>query len=94
MARKIEFMKRSEARIIIYLINVAKPLKHGDAISMNLEIDYIYTMKILRGMYEKGWIKLHKYDGRTYFNTTLQTPIEKARERISENGKQTRLDER
>jgi DNA-binding MarR family transcriptional regulator len=84
MARKIEFMRKSEARIIVYLLNAARHLKHGGAISDRLKIDYIYTMKILGQMYNKGWIATHKFDGRTYFRLTIITPIKEAKKKMSE----------
>ena len=84
MARKIEFMRRSEARIIVLLINVIKKLRNGRNISWILHMDYIYTMKILGQMYNKGWLKTHKFDGRTYFNLTILTPIKEAKKKLSE----------
>lgn len=82
--RKKEFIKKSEARIIIYLSNVGNDLKHGGAIADLLKIDYIYIMKLLRGMYEKGWIKSHVYQQRSYFEITEEAPIKEAKDKLTE----------
>jgi len=84
MARTTEFMKRNEARIIVYLLQAANPLKYGSYISDKLNIDYAYVMKLMEAMYQKGWIKTHIFKGRIYFNVTLQTPTKEARERLAE----------
>lgn len=78
MARKLEFVKRSEARIMTFLRQVDSPLKNGYTISATLNIDYCYVMKLLRAMYTKGWIRNHEYEGRRYFNLTAEAPMYKA----------------
>ena len=84
MPRKIEFMKKQEARIIVLLNQIdSKPDRHGGAIADKLDIDYIYTMKLLRGMYDKGWVKVHQFDGKTYFALKLKTPTFEAKERLA-----------
>ena len=82
--RKKEFMKKSEARIIIYLSKVANHVKHGGAMSDTLKIDYIYVMKLLRGMYEKGWVKVHQYQDQSYFEITADAPLAKAKEILTD----------
>ena len=82
MARTIEFMKRQEARIIVYLLNTQNWRKNGNLMSVQLSIDYIYTMKLLRAMYDKGWIKTHIHNSRTFFSTTLKTPIKEAKKSL------------
>ena len=81
MSRTKEFIKRQEARILIYLVNAEHILKYGRYISWTLRIDYIYTMKLLSFMFTKGWVKTHKYEGRTFFNVTIKSPIKEAKER-------------
>lgn len=83
MARKVEFIKKSEARIIIYLINAKRPLRSGKWMSLTLKIDYIYIMKLLRSMYDRGWVSSHRYSGETYFGITLRTPIMEAKKKLS-----------
>ena len=82
MPRPVEFIKRSEARIVIYLIITSNHQKHASRMSEKLRIDYTYLMKLLMGMYEKGWIKTHLYNNITYFNITTTTPIKEAKERL------------
>ena len=81
--RKKEFMKKSEARIIIYLSNVDNYAKSGSRISEKLKIDYIYIMKVLREMYQKGWVKVHEYNQTTYFEPTMKTPVKEAKKRLT-----------
>lgn len=84
MARKKEFIKKSEARILIYLTNAEKSRRNGKDMSKKLEVDYIYIMKLLQGMYDKGWIGTHWYNGTTYFHLTAVTPIKMAEKKIAE----------
>ncbi len=89
MARKFEFIKRNEARIIIYLITAALPLRNGKMISEKLSIDYAYVMKLMDDMYNKGWIHTHKYNLTTYYRTGNITPIKEAKGKLMEE--QTKL---
>ncbi len=82
MARKIEFIKKSEARIIMYLLNAANHLKKGSAIGEKLDADYIYLMKLLNVMYKKGWVRTHIYNSTTYFDLTKDCPTFAARMRL------------
>ena len=82
MARTIEFIKKSEARIIMFLRTADKPMKRGSTISQKLEIDYIYMMKIFRDMFQKGWIKTHMYDKVIFFTLTEKAPIMAAEKRL------------
>src|SRR3990167_8690465 len=82
--RKTEFIKKSEARVLIYLSQAENNLKHGGSISDKLKIDYIYLMKLFREMYQKGWVKVHQYNSRTYFDVTETAPLEEAKKKISE----------
>ena len=91
MARKIEYIKRQEARIITYLMTAIKPLRKGKAISSTLNIDYVYTMKLMERMYQKGWIKTYIYDRTTYFSITLHTPTEEVKKVMSKGQEQMML---
>ena len=82
--RKKEFMKKSEARIIIYLSNVGNASKSGGRMAETMKIDYIYIMKLLREMYQKGWIKMHDYNQTTYFELTDNAPKEEANKELSD----------
>ncbi len=82
--RKKEYIKKSEARILRYLMQVNNHLKDGRAISNKLKIDYIYVMKLLRAMYNKGWVKVHKFNEITFFEVTLSAPTEKTKEILTQ----------
>ena len=82
MSRKVEFIKKSEARILIYLENAANHRKNGTVIGEALDIDYIYLMKLLKKMYSKEWIKTHLYNKVTYFDLTEHSPMKYAKERL------------
>lgn len=84
MARPVEFIKKHEARIIIFLQLAAKPLRHGRMICKKLNIDYAYVMKTLGGMYNKGWLITHKFEGVSYFKLSLQAPIIQAKDRLAD----------
>ncbi len=82
--RKKEFLKKSEARIIIYLNGCANFAKSGSRISETLKMDYIYLMKLLREMYNRGWLKSHQYQQRSYYEITEHAPVEKAKEILTD----------
>lgn len=87
--RKKEFLKKSEARILIYLTTVQNYKKDGYDMSDKLNIDYIYTMKLLREMYQKGWVKVHKYNDKCFFEVTDSAPMKEAKNILTDQ--QTRL---
>ncbi len=59
MAYKQE-IKKSEARIIIFLNN-SRPADHYiKRISIKLDIEYGYLVRLLGGMKEKGWVWIEK----------------------------------
>ena len=84
MVRKIEFMRRSEARIIVFLMNADVTLRNGKNMAKLLDTDYIYLMKIMEQMYVKGWVQTHRYAGTTFFKITLLTPIKEAKAKLAE----------
>ena len=80
MNNKTKPLKKSEARILIYLNNVSPNLKFPRAISSKLEMDKAYLSSRLGDMIEKGWLIKDKYPLRTYYNITDKAPIEEAKE--------------
>lgn len=72
MANKQE-MKVSEARIIIYLSQTKITEHYVGCISLKLNIDYGYTLRILAGMCLKEWLRRDKSlinPNRTYYHLT------------------------
>ena len=49
-------LKKSEARIIIYLRNARPENTFGNAISIKLDMDYAHCRNILSRMVEKEWV--------------------------------------
>ena len=79
----ISNMKRSEARIIIYLNQVDIINKFGRKISIKLEMDYNYTLGILKGMKEKEWIHTHRRNNKVFFDLTEEAPVGEASSLLS-----------
>lgn len=91
MARTKEFIKKNEARILIYLNTVANHMKYGYKISKKLDIDYTYVMKLLEEMYNKGWVTCHRYNNTTYFDITKVSPLPYAIKRVAKAQLQLRI---
>ena len=73
-------MKKSEAKMLIYLQNVTPRLKSPTMISAKLNLDYCYLVRILRVMEAKGWVRGCKSATKTFYNLTSSSPVEKAKE--------------
>jgi DNA-binding MarR family transcriptional regulator len=70
MANKQE-MKKSEARILLYLNQTDLQAHFVGKISLKLDIAYGYTIQILNGMTEKGWLNRDKSTAnpnKTFYN--------------------------
>ncbi len=91
MALKKE-IKGSEARILVYLSLVSKPMKSVELISQKLEIDYIYTIRILKEMVLKGWLFKHKLSRNMFYDLTRDAPVSKARDSLSSDEVQKVMD--
>ncbi len=83
MARKVEFIKKSEARILVYIKTAEKPYRNGVDMSVKLEIDYSYIMRLLQKMWAKGWVDSHIYNSTNFFGLTLAAPMQAAKYRLS-----------
>jgi len=73
MAKKRE-IKRSEARILIFLLNADTPFKYGRMIAHKLRIDYGYLNGILAGLRLKGWVGKTKVDNKVFYNVLEKAP--------------------
>lgn len=67
-------MKKSEERIIRYLMLVEQHDKYLRKISTKLGIDYCYLIGLIYSMVDKGWLRRVKYRGRTFCELTEQAP--------------------
>ena len=91
MSRTEEFMKQSEARIIIYLGQAVATFKTGNVMSVKLKIDYTYLMRLLGEMYNKGWISTRVHQKITYFDLTPVTTIAAAKKRLTSEQDKLRI---
>lgn len=76
-------IKISEARIIIFLENAAPNLRFAKMISVRLNIDYGYLLRIISGMIHKEWIFPERRETKIFYSITKNTPTEAAKEIIS-----------
>ena len=82
MARTVEKMRKSEARIMIYLSQVGSADCYAYLMSDKLHMDYIYLTRILNEMFNKKWIAVSYLNGRRYFTKTIIAPLHLAKERL------------
>lgn len=75
-------MKLSEARILVFLDNFNKEQRFASLISSKLDIDYCYTMQILKKMEAKRWVASKQFAVKRYYFLTDVTPLKQAKERI------------
>jgi len=85
-------IKDSEARILIFLSQVRGEFKSVDMISAKLNIDYSYTIRILKSMVIKGWLFKHPYDNFMFYDLSHFAPVEKAKQVLSTESYQRVLD--
>jgi len=75
MANK-QRIKVSEARILLYLLNVDKPHKYARRMSIKLDTDYVYLIRILQQMKEKNWIKSIRRGRKVFYEPAYKAPTE------------------
>ena len=77
MATKQE-VKKSEAKILIYLNNVDRKFKSAMFMSHKLQVEYNFLLIRLRQMALKGWVMRIPVNNKVYWNVTTIAPLEKA----------------
>jgi len=77
-------LKKSEARILVYLSQVANNLRYPFKISSKLDIGYSYTLQILERMLAKGWIAKIKVRGRSFYKLSETAPLEQSLDLIKQ----------
>lgn len=77
MVKKIK-IKKTEARILVYLRNSLPKYKYARKISTKLDIDYAYVLRSLANMREKQWIKLVSTNGNKIYDLAHAAPLEDA----------------
>ena len=74
------FMKKSEARIILYINSVPIQKSYAALISIVLKSDYAYILRILSGMQRKGWLtKVSSPNVSFYYKITTESTIDEAK---------------
>ena len=86
MGAKKQFLKESEARIIIYLNNATNERKYVSMISAKLNIDYTYLMRLLKGLLARNWLKVHYFNNKSFYDINSHTPILTAKKVLSDGG--------
>jgi len=77
MANKQE-VKKSEAKIMIYLNNVDREFKTATFMAHKLGVEYNFLLIRLRGMAMKGWVQRIKRMNKVFWNNTTIAPLQKA----------------
>lgn len=72
-------MKLSEAKIIVYLSQVAQDFKYASSIAAKLNIDYIYTIRILNSMKARGLIHSSNAGNKVIYILTKLADIKEAK---------------
>lgn len=76
-------MKRSEARVLLYLDVVDKMYTFGRAISFKLNMDYGYLNRILSDMKMKGWIGCIPRSNKKFYHLLKKANLKTARKIIA-----------
>ena len=63
-------MKKSEARILIWLSQVQPPKRYVTNIANNLDIGYNYVLKALSRMKHKKWLRKERLQTRMFYTLT------------------------
>ena len=77
-------MKKSEAKIIVYLSQVQQDLKYARPISAKLKMDYNYLLNILFGMKSQGLILPVKTGRKVIYILTKKANVEEAKKLLNE----------
>lgn len=75
-------MKKSEARILIFLSIAKDRLTYAKYMSFKLDMDYGYLIEILSNMRLKKWINCVKVNNKKFYHITDKTQIEIAKIRL------------
>ena len=79
LAEKV-LIKNSEARILVYISMVNNHNKGLSQISVKLNMEYGYCIRILREMIAKKWVYKHRRGIKVSYDITRKAPVKEARE--------------
>ena len=78
-------MKKSEARILVYLMNTRITLKYAEAMSLKLNIDISTISRSLARLLEKKWIFIAaNRDNKKFYELGQNTPLKEAKDILLE----------
>jgi len=63
-------MKKSEARIIVYLSQVLPHKRNVSTVSSKLDIGYTYLGNLLRDMLNKNWLRKQPLRNKMFYSLT------------------------
>ena len=87
-------MKKSEARIIIFLSQVTHDLKYATMISRKLDMDYSYVLEILYKMISKGMVEMNQDHNKKLYTLINEFSLIKEAKEVMNDGRQTDLSTR
>ena len=71
-------MKKSEAKILIFLNQVNIRYKYAKYMAMKLRIDYAYLLEIIHIMEDKKWLRTIHSANRIMYELTTEAPVRSA----------------
>tara|TARA_R100001530_G_scaffold41579_1_gene31783 strand:- start:732 stop:986 length:255 start_codon:yes stop_codon:yes gene_type:complete len=80
-----QFVKLSEARILMFLDNAERRFKYAGFITHKLNIEYNFLILRLKEMRMKGWIQRVHTSNKVFYTVTTIAPM-KAAKKVLENG--------
>jgi hypothetical protein len=83
-----QVIKKSEARILVYLNNVKSPNKYASQMSYKLNIEYGYLIRLLKQMVHNDWIIPIRRSNKIFYEINNETaPLSKATELLQQANK-------
>lgn len=84
-------LKQSEAKILVFLSQIPQDLRYPAKISEKLLIDYVYIMRLLPQMVQKGWLKQQKTMRKTYYSLETGAPLDAAKDLLTYGYQEERI---
>lgn len=72
-------VKRSEARILIFLDNAENHLKYAGFMAHKLQMEYNFLLLRLREMRFKAWISRRRSNNKVFYTVTTLAPLKLAK---------------
>ena len=75
-------IKLSEARILVLMELIKFHNRFAQHMANKLDMDYQYTLHILKNMLVKGWIYSRQPAVKIYYTLTSEAPLKQAKDKI------------